>query len=295
MAEKPEARRLRDRIEHAQVAPSGAAPASTPTRRLTSRVLQTPIDVVDWAVALGRIEQWAAKRESRYVCACNVHSIVTAARDTRFGQALSQADMATPDGAPVAWMMRRLGHPTQQRVNGPDLMTSCCERAATNGTSVYLLGSTPDTLVALRQQLALQLPALRIAGTTSPPFRPLSTAEDQALVTRLNDSGAGIVFVSLGCPKQEEWMAEHRGRVRAVMIGVGAAFDFHAGALERAPPWMQHNGLEWLYRLGSEPCRLWKRYFVTNAIFVVGATWQLLVRMGWQVPGITRRRRHSKS
>ncbi len=294
MAATPEARRLRDRLDHARTTLPGTATAGTPRRRVTSRVLQTPIDIVDWPTALGRIERWAAKHESRYVCACNAHSIVTAAQDPRFREVLAQADMATPDGAPVAWMIRRLGHPTQQRVNGPDLMTSCCERAAANGTSIYLLGSTPGTLAALQHQLTLQFPGLRIAGAASPPFRALSPEEDQALVTRLNESGAGIVFVGLGCPKQEHWMAEHRGRVQAVMIGVGAAFDFHAGRIQRAPSWMRNNGLEWLHRLGSEPRRLCKRYIVTNAMFVVGATGQLLVRMGWQIPGISRRRRHSR-
>lgn len=280
MAATPETWRLRDRIDHAHTTLPGTAIAGTPSQRLTSQVLQTPIDVVDWPTALGRIERWAAKRESRYVCACNAHAIVAAAQDSRFREVLADADMATPDGAPVAWMIRRLGHPRQQRVNGPDLMVRCCERAAINGTSVYLLGSTPETLVALQHQLGRQFSTLQIAGASSPPFRPLSQEEDQALVTRLNGSGAGIVFVSLGCPKQEQWMAEHRGRVHAVMIGVGAAFDFHAGMIERAPSWMQNNGLEWLHRLLTEPLRLWRRYLVTNTLFILGAASQFMRQSG---------------
>lgn len=276
MAAKSEATTSQAGRVRTHIASREALPTKHSTRRLTSRVLQTPIDVIDWPSALDRIEQWAALRESRYVCACNSHSAVTATQDARFRDALAQADMALPDGAPVAWMMRRLGHRQQQRISGPDLMLRSCERAAASGTRIYLLGSRPDTSAALQRRLALLFPALHIAGASSPPFRPLSSAEDQALVTQVNESGAGIVFVSLGCPKQEQWMAEHRGRVHAVMIGVGAAFSFHSGIVERAPAWMQRNALEWLHRLGTEPIRLWKRYLTTNSKFVVDAVRQLL-------------------
>jgi N-acetylglucosaminyldiphosphoundecaprenol N-acetyl-beta-D-mannosaminyltransferase len=251
-------------------------PTAHPAPRQTTLVLQAPIDVLSWPTALARIDHWAAQRQSRTVCICNAHSVVTATQDPGFLDVLRQADMATPDGAPVAWMIRRLGHPGQQRINGPDLMLRCCERAAANGTGIYLLGSTADTLAALQTQLARRWPTPRITGAHSPPFRPLSAEEDRALVARLNESGAGIVFVSLGCPKQEQWMAEHRGRVQAVMIGVGAAFDFSAGTVSRALAWMQHHGLEWLHRLLSEPRRLWRRYLVTNTLFIVGAARQLL-------------------
>jgi N-acetylglucosaminyldiphosphoundecaprenol N-acetyl-beta-D-mannosaminyltransferase len=254
-----------------------SAPASTQTTpRETTLVLQAPIDVVDWDTALDRIDLWAARRDSRYVCICNAHSVVTATQDPRFLDVLRRADMATPDGAPVAWMIRRLRNPYQQRINGPDLMLRYCERAAANGSGVYLLGSTPETLAALQRQLTRLLPTLRIAGSHSPPFRKLSAEEDQSLVDCLNESGAGVVFVSLGCPKQEHWMSEHRERVHAVMIGVGAAFDFHAGLVSRAPTWMQHHGLEWLHRLISEPRRLWRRYLVTNTLFILGAARQLI-------------------
>jgi N-acetylglucosaminyldiphosphoundecaprenol N-acetyl-beta-D-mannosaminyltransferase len=256
--------------------PTTAVDNTDVAARPTALVLHAPIDVIDWDTTLARICGWAIRRESRYVCICNAHSVVTATQDSRFRDVLRQADMATPDGAPVAWMMRRLGHPDQQRINGPDLMLRCCERAAANSTGIYLLGSTDDKLAALQTRLASIWPTLRISGTHSPPFRPLSAEEDHALVARLNESGAGIVFVSLGCPKQEQWMAEHRGRVQAVMIGVGAAFDFHSGTLSRAPAWMQHHGLEWLHRLLSEPRRLWRRYLVTNTLFIVGAARQLL-------------------
>jgi len=252
------------------------------SQRQTAKVLTASIDVVSWEQAIWRIQQWAAARESRYVCICNVHSVVSAGKDLAFGPAVSQADMSTPDGAPVAWMMRRLGYAGQQRINGPDLMWRYCEQAAQRGESIYLYGGTPDTLTRLQAKLAQAFSGLVVVGAFSPPFRALTEAEDAADVARINASGAGTVWVSLGCPKQELWMATHRGRINAVMIGVGAAFDYHAGTIRRAPPWMQRRGLEWLYRLVSEPRRLWRRYLVTNALFIVGAVQQLHGRRSYE-------------
>ncbi|WP_216821666.1 WecB/TagA/CpsF family glycosyltransferase [Uliginosibacterium sp. TH139] len=206
----------------------------------------------------------------------NAHSVVTTGQDAAFGKVIREADMATPDGAPVAWMMRKLGHPAQERINGPDLMWKYCEAIAGSEESIYLFGGMPETLDVLQKVLALKMPGLKIAGAYSPPFRAATPEEDAEIVERINASGAGTVWVSLGCPKQEKWMAAHRGRINAVMIGVGAAFDYHAGTITRAPLWMQRNGLEWLHRLCSEPRRLWKRYFVTNTLFILGAAKQLL-------------------
>ncbi|MBT9460164.1 MAG: WecB/TagA/CpsF family glycosyltransferase [Rugosibacter sp.] len=247
-------------------------------RRVTTPVLGVPIDVLGWDAALSRISTWAAARESRYVCICNSHSVVTAGQDAAFGRIIEAADMATPDGAPVARMLRILGSPAQQRINGPDLMWKYCEQAALRGESIYLYGGLPDTLALLQQRLKAAFPGLLIAGAYSPPFRLATAEEDEADVARINAAGAGTVWVSLGCPKQEQWMAAHRGRVNAVMIGVGAAFDYHAGTIKRAPKWMQNAGLEWLHRLCSEPRRLWKRYLVTNTLFIAGAASQLLRR-----------------
>lgn len=246
--------------------------------RITASVLGAPIDVFDWVSALSRIAAWSANRESRYVCICNVHSVVTSGQDAEFGRVVTEADMATPDGAPVAWMLRKLGFAGQQRINGPDLMWKYCEQAAQRKESIFLYGSTAETLAILQTRLLAAFPGLQIAGAISPPFRALSEEEDAADVACINASGAGTVWVSLGCPKQEKWMAAHRGRVKAVMIGVGAAFDYHAGTIKRAPLWMQRRGLEWLHRLCSEPGRLWKRYFVTNTLFVLGALRQLATR-----------------
>lgn len=247
-----------------------------PSARRRTGVLGAQIDVVTWSEALDRVSAWARARESRVVCICNVHSTVTATQDARFQRVVEQCDLATPDGAPVAWMLRRLGHHGQARINGPDLMWKYCAEAARRGDAIYLYGGAQTTLDALVVRLLGAFPGLRIVGVESPPFRPVTEAEDVATVERINASGAGVVFVSLGCPKQESWMAAHRGRVRAVMIGVGAAFDYHAGTIKRAPQWMQHAGLEWLHRLVSEPRRLWRRYLVTNTLFVIGAAQQLM-------------------
>ncbi len=245
-------------------------------RRERVTVQGVRIDVLDWDLAVSRIDAWARLRSSRTVAICNSHSVVTARHDPAFAEALDSADMATADGMPVAWMLRRLGHPGQDRINGPDLMLRYCEHARRMGTSIFLYGNTEAVLARLRERLEARFAGLKIAGAISPPFRPMSEAEDAAVVASIERSGAGVVFVSLGCPKQELWMHRHRGRIPAVMIGVGAAFDYHAGTLERAPAWMRERGFEWLHRLASEPRRLWRRYLVTNSLFIVRAVGQLL-------------------
>ncbi|MDG0833422.1 WecB/TagA/CpsF family glycosyltransferase [Roseateles saccharophilus] len=239
-------------------------------------MLGQPLDALSWGEALARIGSWAAGRESRYVCISNAHSVVTGSRDPAFASVLSEADMVTPDGAPVAWMMRRQGVDDQQRINGPDLMWRYCEQAGRRGEAVYLYGGTEATLALLQQRLREAFPGLRIAGAVSPPFRAPTAEELARHIEAINASGAGTVWVSLGCPKQELWMAAQRGRVQAVMVGVGAAFDYHAGTIRRAPAWMQRCGLEWLHRLASEPRRLWRRYLVTNSLFIWGAAKQLM-------------------
>lgn len=247
-------------------------------------VLGVQIDALSWDSTVDRLLDWAHAHESRYVTICNVHVVVSASRDAAYREVINGSDMATPDGAPVAWMLRRQGFSGQARISGPDLMWALCERAASENLPIYCYGSTEVTLALLETRLRIAFPNLRVV-MESPPFRALSAQEDAAAVERINSSGAGIVFVGLGCPKQERWMAEHCGRdaldgsplrVKAVMIGVGAAFDFHAGTVRRAPVWMRDNGLEWLHRLASEPGRLWKRYLVTNTLFILGAARQLL-------------------
>ncbi|OQW33661.1 MAG: teichoic acid biosynthesis protein [Nitrospira sp. SG-bin1] len=226
------------------------------------------IDAILWEEAIDTLLQWSRERQSRYVSICNVHSVVTAKQNPAFRRVINEGDMATPDGMPLVWVLRSIGFQWQERINGPDLMWRLCGQAAEKGLSIFLYGSTSETLERLTNTLRIAFPQLTIAGVHSPPFRLLSDEEEQEMTDRLNSSGAHIVFVGLGCPKQEFWMAAHRGKVRAVMIGVGAAFDYHAGTVKRAPLWMQQSGLEWLFRLVCEPKRLWKRYLVTNSLFL---------------------------
>jgi N-acetylglucosaminyldiphosphoundecaprenol N-acetyl-beta-D-mannosaminyltransferase len=245
--------------------------------------VQREVNVLGSQIHAGRqadyvdlILEWAQARESRVVCFCNGHSVVTANRDPDLRSALRKADLRLPDGASVAWLMRRLGSPAQDRIDGPGTMWSLSREAAARNISVCLVGSTHRTLRALTTNLLLAFPHLRIIDALSPPFRPLSEAEERRFVNAINACGAGLVFVSLGCPKQEKWMVGVSHQVSAVMLGVGAAFDYHAGTVARAPEWMQRSGLEWFWRLLHEPRRLWKRYFFTNTLFVLGALQQLL-------------------
>ena len=244
--------------------------------RTRTTVLGSPIDVLNWQQAVDRVLQWAKFRESKYVCACNVHVVVTAMSDQKLAHAIAHADLATPDGMPIAWSIRRAGYRDQRRINGPDLMLQTCMKAAQEGVSIFLLGSSLSTLESLQKKLLAHCHGLQIAGYHSPPFRQLSDVEESAIATSINESGAGIVFVGLGCPKQEIWMERQRGKIHAVMLGVGAAFDYHAGTLKRAPGWMQGIGLEWLFRLMMEPRRLWRRYLVTNSVFIAATTAQLM-------------------
>lgn len=248
---------------------------NTPARQ-TGNVIGSPIDFLDWDTAISRIDKWVDSKESRVICICNAHSVVTARQNPEFAQIIANADMATPDGAPVAWLLQKTGNKKQARINGPDLMLRYCAHAAHNGRPIYLYGASDATLAILIKNLSTRFPGLKIAGAYSPPFRPLTPEEDAAVVEAINRSGAGVVWVSLGCPKQEKWMAAHHERIHAVMVGVGAAFDYHAGTITRAPLWMQRNGLEWIHRLCSEPKRLWRRYLLTNSLFIWHATRQIL-------------------
>ena len=239
------------------------------THRVTTTILDTRIDALSWEQLLGRIVRWAQAGQSRMICLCNVHSVVTAKHDAALANALKRADLNLPDGAPIAWLMRQRSWPEQQRLSGPDLMWQLMREAEKLQLSVFLMGATPATLGRLRGVLSNAFPRLMIAGSLSPPFRPLNELEHGGFVDQINRSGASIVLIGLGCPKQEIWMAECGNAISAVMIGVGAAFDYHAGSLRRAPPVWQRIGLEWLYRLLQEPRRLARRYLLTNTLFLL--------------------------
>lgn len=242
-------------------------------------VLGAFIDALSWENAIAKIVAWGAAHESRYICICNVHSVVETTLDRELQLVVNDADMATPDGAPIAWALRQMGFPSQERINGPDLMWRYLSEAERLGQTVFFYGSTEATLSKLCDSVTSGFPRLNVAGVLSPPYRRLSPMEDESDVRTINSSGANVLFVGLGCPMQEKWMAAHRGRINALMIGVGAAFDYHSGTIRRAPSWMQHYGCEWLYRLASEPRRLYKRYLICNTLFIIGISKQLTARI----------------
>ncbi len=226
-----------------------------------------------WIDSLGHWRQAgrpaALAPPGRYITVTSVHGAMEAFWNPEFRQVLNGADIATPDGMPLVWALRSMRVRGQQRVYGPNLMLELCQQAARLGHGIFLYGGRPERLEELQQQLQARFPGLVIAGACSPPFRPLTREEDEADVARLQESEADIVFVGLSTPKQERWMAAHRDRLPGVvLIGVGAAFDFHAGRVPQAPAWVQQSGLEWFFRLLMEPRRLWKRYLLVTPLFL---------------------------
>jgi N-acetylglucosaminyldiphosphoundecaprenol N-acetyl-beta-D-mannosaminyltransferase len=249
----------------------------TPATRSSLIVWPAKYDLFGVRVAAGDYDQIvdvvslaAEERVSAIVSLHAVHAIVESIRDPELLAKVNRFDAVLPDGQPVRWALNNLhGVRLRERVYGPELMLRLCARAADDGIPIYLYGSMPDVIELLMQRLLERFPKLQIAVAESPPFRVLTPEEDSAVVRRINESGAGILFVGLGCPKQDHFAADHAGRIHPVQVCVGAAFDFHAGTKPMAPAWMQRNGLEWLYRLSREPRRLWRRYLQTNSIFVV--------------------------
>jgi N-acetylglucosaminyldiphosphoundecaprenol N-acetyl-beta-D-mannosaminyltransferase len=235
----------------------------------TDTLISFPVSTGTYAAMLDEIITCSKKEASASVCIANVHMIVTAYQDRQFGPAVRSADIVTPDGLPLTWAIRLLFGIKQPRVAGMDLLPDLIEAAADNGIPVFFYGGTPDMLNKTNVYLQTTYKQLSIAGMYSPPFRPLSSDEEQQIADTINQSGAKMVFVVLGCPKQEKWMAAMKNRIAAVMIGVGGALPVLIGMQKRAPEWMQKNGLEWLYRLGQEPKRLFRRYAVTNTLFVL--------------------------
>ena len=236
-------------------------------------VLGVRVDATDASHAIETIIQWGAEREQRSIFFCNAHMVVTSHDDAQLDAALKDADFVAPDGYPVAWSLRQQGYPEQSRVTGPDLMLGLIERAALEGQSIYLYGDTEETLERLQSFLMTRFPTLEIAGAHSPPFRPRTDVDDQMDVSRINGTRPNLVFVALGCPRQEKWIHQNKSRVWAPMLGVGAAFGFLSGSTPRAPAWMRSNGLEWAHRLAGNPRRLAKRYLVTNTLFL----WRTIV------------------
>jgi N-acetylglucosaminyldiphosphoundecaprenol N-acetyl-beta-D-mannosaminyltransferase len=239
-------------------------------------ILGMKVSPTDYGHASELICEWSSRRLSKYVCVANVSSVMEAYDSERFQRVMNEADLVTPDGMPLVWGLRLLGRSHATRVYGPELMPLLLEKAAKRGLTVGFYGAAPETLERLLRVMRARYPGLRIGYRYSPPFRALTREEDEAVCRAIRDSGAQMLFVGLNTPKQDHWMAEHRGRVPSVMLGVGAAFDFLAGSKRQAPRWMRSSGLEWLFRLITEPRRLWKRYLKHNPRFVVLFALQLL-------------------
>lgn len=228
-------------------------------------VLGVGISAVNPGTAVGRIAEWIGRREPHYVCVTGVHGVMESQRDPDLRRIHNDSGLTVPDGMPMVWAGRRAGADWMSQVTGTTLMFDTLVAAADHGWGSYFYGAGEGVPELLASRLCERLPGLKVVGTYSPPFRPLTPEEDAEVVDRINASGADLVWVGLSTPKQERWMAAHRSVLTApVLLGVGAAFDFHAGLLPRAPEWMQQRGLEWSYRLAKEPRRLWRRYLRNN-------------------------------
>jgi N-acetylglucosaminyldiphosphoundecaprenol N-acetyl-beta-D-mannosaminyltransferase len=238
----------------------------------TQEVLGIPLALTSYAHTLEWIDAAVAARARTYVCVAAVHTVMASQEDPALRAAVLGADFTVPDGQPLVWALRALGHDVGDRVYGPDLMDRACARASRTGQRFYLYGGrNQGALAQLARVLRLRYPGLQIVGGYAPPFRELTDAEEEAVAADIHRSGADVVWVGLGVPKQEKWMARMRDRLDApVLVGVGAAFDFHAGLIPQAPDRLQRLGLEWAFRLVQEPRRLWRRYLRYNPRFVAG-------------------------
>jgi N-acetylglucosaminyldiphosphoundecaprenol N-acetyl-beta-D-mannosaminyltransferase len=240
-----------------------------------TNILGVPISAVDMDGAVNTIADWIKRKRRHYVCVCNVHTVMECQKDEATREVYREAGMVTPDGMPLVWVSRLMGKPDVRRVYGPDLMLEVFEKSVKEGWRHFFYGGAPGVADDLAAKMRDRFPGLQIAETICPPFRALTAAEEVDVVNRINQSGADIVWVGIGAPRQELWMAKHRRALDpSVLVGVGAAFDFLSGVKPQAPRWMMNSGLEWLFRLGSEPKRLWRRYVVYNPLFV----WQVILQ-----------------
>jgi N-acetylglucosaminyldiphosphoundecaprenol N-acetyl-beta-D-mannosaminyltransferase len=239
-------------------------------------VLGVGVSAVTMAQAVNVIQGWIAGADHEYVCVTGVHGVMESQDDPSLRDIHNSAGLVTPDGMPLVWLSRFKGYPHVERVYGPDLMLACCAASVSQGYRHFFYGGAPGVAERLAGRLQERFPGLVVTGTWSPPFGEPTLVEERATIERINSANPDIVWVGLSTPKQERWMATHVGRLSApVLIGVGAAFDFHAGLKRQAPRWMQRSGLEWLFRLGTEPRRLWRRYLSNNPRFL----WRILLQL----------------
>lgn len=250
-----------------------------------ANVLGVRVSAVNIPMVLDTIETWVQTRSCHYITITGVHGVMESQRDEEIRQLHNRAGLVTPDGMPLVWANHLQGNRHVTRVYGPDLMLAVCEASAQKGYKHFFYGGADGVPELLAEKLKDQFPHLQVVGTYSPPFRELTPEEDENIIRMIDESGADVVWVGLSTPKQERWMGAHLNRLQApVMIGVGAAFDFHSGRKTQAPVWMQKSGLEWFYRLVTEPRRLWKRYLINNPQFVYMSLLQALKLRYYDVP-----------
>ena len=261
-----------DPMDRPQPTASPTFAAGDPPAMPAHAVLGVPLALTDYEHTLDWIDAAVDRGHRGYVCVAATHTVMACQEDAELRAAVLGADFTVPDGQPLVWALNALGAGLGDRVYGPDLMDRACERAARTGRRFYLYGGrNQGALVELTRTLRLQHPGLKVVGGHAPPFRPLTPEEADAVVADINRAAPDVVWVGIGVPKQEKWMARMRERLHApVLVGVGAAFDFHAGLIPQAPAWMQRAGLEWAFRLVQEPSRLWRRYLRYNPRFVTG-------------------------
>lgn len=240
----------------------------------TCNIMGVNVAAIDMPWLLEFTQNHLSELSGDYMCVANVHTTVTAYDDKQYCEIQNGGVMAIPDGGPLSSIGRKRGHAQMQRTTGPNYMEEVIKSGILKGYRHFFYGSTEETLARMEQKLIEQYPDILIAGMYSPPFRMLTEEEDLKIVEMINQSNADFVWVALGAPKQEKWMEQHQGRIKAFMVGVGAAFDYFAGNISRAPQWMQRCNLEWLYRLLQDPKRLFKRYLYTNTKFI----WEVVVR-----------------
>jgi len=250
--------------------------------RQSRHILGQRVDYTTYTKATEQVLEMANDGQGGYVCISTVHMVMEGHDDPDFQRIVNGADLVTPDGMPLVWALKLLGIKQAERVYGPTLTTIVCREAARQGVPVGFYGGTDEVLEMMKANLLRDYPNLDIAYIYSPPFRPPTDEEDRQVVEDILNSGAKILFVGIGCPKQERWMAAHKDRLPMPLLGVGAAFDFIAGIKPQAPRWMQKMGLEWLFRLISEPKRLWWRYIYHNPRFVYKFALQLLGLKSYQ-------------
>ncbi len=250
-----------------------------------ANVIGVGVSAVNMATALAVVKSWIDHRERHYVCVTGVHGVMESRRSPSLCAIHNRAGLVLPDGMPLVWMLRLAGFRHADRVCGPEFMPRLIEESVARGDRHYFYGGSEQALVALQARVATLAPGAIVVGMHSPPYRPLSSAEDEAVVAAINAAKPDIVWVGLSTPKQERWMAAHRELLHAsVLIGVGAAFDIEAGMIERAPRFLRRTGFEWTFRLMKEPKRLWKRYLSSNPLFVVLVAAQ---KLGLYRPALT--------